>query len=275
MGRRRRRRNQTNPVAILVVVGVFVIMAFLKYILIAIGVVAGLAVLFYLIRFIVKIITENKKKKVYESTQYFLDTKIPYKKVRNKEGQWYEINCYEILKQELGNECKILTNTIIPRLDAINEFAEIDLLLFHNTGLYVLELKDYNGYVYGKKDNEKWSVGYSPETNKKIKGTHVYDFYNPIKQNEGHIKDLNKIFPYNYKSYIIFSENMIFNSYISNVTNINNFISVVKSSPVLSQEEIAKVEQIFETLKQYDLSSDENIKNQHIMRQNFNKKKYS
>jgi hypothetical protein len=268
MSRKSRYDNQKSKelLAAIVLVIIFII-AFYKYILIVLGTLVIAWLLYVTIKYWIL-------KRNYQKMQYYIDTQIPFKKIYRKKGKRFEIDCYEILKTEL-KECKILTNLIIPRLNAVNEFAEIDLIVFYNTGIYVLELKDYKGYVYGKKENYKWSVGYSVGSKKNNRETKVYEFQNPIKQNEGHISDLNRIKSYDYKNYVIFSKTMDFNSYIPNVLTIDKFIEIIKSNKTLPQSDLIERESIYELLRKYDLGNDDNIKNQHIMRQQYNNKKYN
>ncbi len=260
--------------AVLIVIGIIFIVAFLKYILIIAAIAAGIFLLYLIIKLIVRIISYNKSKKKYEETHYFKDKNIPFKEVYKDKGNKFEIYCYEELKNQLGSDIKILINTLIPRVDSINEYAEIDLIVFHNTGIYVLELKDYNGYVYGNKDNKNWTVGYPSDSKSKNKKDLTINFYNPIMQNEGHITDLRKVFDYNYLNYVVFSSKTIFRSYIDNVTSIDKFIEMLKSNIILSSQEIVQIEKAYLTIKDYDLSSNDNIKKQHIMRQKLNQSKY-
>jgi hypothetical protein len=265
----KRKNSKNSGISILIVFGSFILLSLLEYILIVLAVAAIIFIFGLIAIYLINIVGKIKLKRQYERSQYYIDTQIPFKRI-NKKGHWFEFECYEAIIKGLDYKCKIINNIIIPRLDSINEYAEIDLLIFHYTGIYVLELKDYKGYVYGKKENIKWNVGYSQN----YKNKKTYEFYNPIKQNEGHIQDLNKIKPFNYINYVIFSNSMVFNSYISNVVTINKFIDDVKTNQMLSNNEIMEVKQIYQTLKKYDLSNDESVKEQHVMRQEYNRRKY-
>ncbi len=68
------------------------------------------------------------------------------------------------------------------------EKTEIDMLMITPKGIFVFENKDYNGWVFGNSDDEQWTATYRGGWNRAKK----YRFYNPIKQNEGHIKALKK-----------------------------------------------------------------------------------
>lgn len=62
--------------------------------------------------------------------------------------------------------------------------TEIDNILIFRSGIYVIECKDYSGWIFGSSSNEYWtqtlSYGYQ--------GAHIKrQFYNPIHQNQSHI----------------------------------------------------------------------------------------
>ena len=73
---------------------------------------------------------------------------------------------------------KFLMNLQIPGL--YKEDTEIDLLYLHETGIYVFEVKHYKGTIYGKVEDDHWTQ-YFKTTKNNV-------FYNPVKQNRGHIK---------------------------------------------------------------------------------------
>ena len=75
---------------------------------------------------------------------------------------------------------KFLMNVQIPGL--YTEDTEIDLLYLHETGIYVFEVKHYKGTIYGKVEDDHWTQ-YFKTTKNNV-------FYNPVKQNRGHINAL-------------------------------------------------------------------------------------
>ena len=77
--------------------------------------------------------------------------------------------------------------------------TEIDLVWIHETGIYVIESKNYSGWIYGDLRQRNWTKTF-PKSKEK--------FYNPIWQNNGHISALQKILgnSYPYISVIVFSE---------------------------------------------------------------------
>ena len=64
-------------------------------------------------------------------------------------------------------------------------YSQIDLVVITNVGIIVFEVKDYSGWLFGKGYQDKW-------TKVLAYGRKKYRFYNPIKQNNGHITVLKK-----------------------------------------------------------------------------------
>ena len=64
-------------------------------------------------------------------------------------------------------------------------FSQIDIVVATKVGLIVFEVKDYAGWIFGKGRQNQWTqvLNY---------GNHKYRFYNPVLQNESHIKVLQK-----------------------------------------------------------------------------------
>jgi hypothetical protein len=82
-----------------------------------------------------------------------------------------------------------LRNVYVPRSDGST--SEIDLIYVTQKGLFVIESKNYIGYIFGNERNQNWvSTVYAGKTwygRKKIDKNH---FYNPIWQNKSHITAL-------------------------------------------------------------------------------------
>ncbi len=92
---------------------------------------------------------------------------------------------------------KILRNAYIPYNGST---AEIDIIMITEYGIYVIESKNYSGWIFGSEEQTYWTQS----LNKNSK----YKFYNPILQNQTHIKALSKYLSMNinnFQSYIVFS----------------------------------------------------------------------
>lgn len=89
-----------------------------------------------------------------------------------------------LAKYALGNNnvagyLKILCNVYVPYQ---GKTSEIDIILIHEKGIYVLESKNYSGWIFGSAEQKNWTQCFNK--NKK------YQFYNPILQNQTHINAL-------------------------------------------------------------------------------------
>lgn len=64
-----------------------------------------------------------------------------------------------------------------------NGHTQIDLVVPTNVGIFVFEVKDYSGWIFGNGNHDRW-------TQVLAYGREKHQFYNPIKQNAGHIEAL-------------------------------------------------------------------------------------
>lgn len=72
---------------------------------------------------------------------------------------------------------KALKNLYVPVSDGM--FTEIDCILVHVSGIYVIECKNYDGLVSGTTVQKQWNVSYN--------SGRTTVMYNPVRQNKGHI----------------------------------------------------------------------------------------
>ncbi len=88
-----------------------------------------------------------------------------------------------------GYRGTILRNVYVPKKNG--ETTEIDLLYLTQKGIFVLESKNYAGYIFGRERNQNWTstlyAGRDWLGRKKVEKHH---FYNPIWQNQSHIRYL-------------------------------------------------------------------------------------
>lgn len=116
--------------------------------------------------------------------EYFSSTSKSYIDMINDKGQYGEYLTYVALKN-LSGKRRFLFNLYIPAWG--KGTTEIDVLLIHESGLYIFESKNYSGWIFGTEDQRKWTQCLS--NGKKVQKIH---FYNPIMQNETHMKWLKK-----------------------------------------------------------------------------------
>lgn len=95
---------------------------------------------------------------------------------------------------------KFLFNCYIPKEDGT--MTEVDMILLHESGVYVLESKNYSGWIFGTEAQKQWTQTL-PVGKGKIRKEH---FLNPIIQNKVHLKWI--------QTYLKDFESLIFYSYI-------------------------------------------------------------
>ncbi len=138
-----------------------------------------------------------------------------------------------ILSQLDKSKFKVLNNIL---LKSNGHTSQIDHVVISDYGVFVLETKNYKGWIFGNENSEYWTqVIY----NNKVR------FYNPIKQNLGHISALKKClleFPnIEYKSIIVFTVNAdIKTTTNTDVIYSNQLISRIKEHSSINLAEIDK-----------------------------------
>lgn len=118
----------------------------------------------------------------------------------HEKGEYGEDKIYDILERIDGYKA-ILPNCYLPKGNG--ETAEVDLILLHESGIYVFESKNYSGWIFGSENQKYWTQSFSDRR----EGTKKYKFYNPLWQNDTHIRALQGILQdenVNIYSYIVF-----------------------------------------------------------------------
>ncbi len=100
-------------------------------------------------------------------------------------GYYGEFLVFCELYKNIPGACKILMNLEFPA--SFGRTTEIDLLMIHETGLYVFEVKHFKGKIYGQVDEERWTQYFRTSSNKVFK--------NPVKQNQYHIENVKRQYP--------------------------------------------------------------------------------
>lgn len=81
-----------------------------------------------------------------------------------------------------GRDGLVLRNVYVPKKDG--ETSEIDVLYITEKGIFVIESKNYSGWIFGDEKSKTWTTVLP----NKMKNR----FYNPIMQNRTHIRYLRK-----------------------------------------------------------------------------------
>ena len=169
-------------------------------------------------------------------------------KIKGKLGEMKSTN--ELNKLDRG-EYKVLDNVI---LYSDNKTHEIDNIVISKYGLFIIEMKNYIGKVVGSKDDNEW-VHYV--------GKNVNRFYNPVKQNYGHMKcvsdclklDMRYLIPV-----VVFSNDTYIDSnvkYVIHLKDVNKYIERHKKNMYLD------VDEIYEKLCKLNIK-DKSVKKRHV-----------
>lgn len=240
-------------------------------------------VLLLILALVIWVSVNNRKK--YKKTEYYLQTHNSYSQVHSDKGSRGEYYIYESISKLEGYK-KFLFNLYIPKETDKNKDAdtskddttELDVVMLHETGIYVFESKNYGGQIFGDEEADRDWIQKLPGK----RGTVIENkLYNPIWQNKGHIYWLRK-FINGWKlpvySYVVFSDR----SSLKGVTLTSGNHVVVRRSGLLSalRRNAAnvstslskeKIDKLYEKLYPHT-QTDDNVKKKHI--ENI-KKKYA
>lgn len=201
----------------------------------------------------------------YQST-YYLTTHIDYNTMIRDAGKNGEYLIFKSLQSHENIGGRFLFNCYVPKNRS--QTSEIDVILINPYGIFVFESKNYNGWIFGNEDDIYWT-----QCLNRGKISKTIKFYNPILQNQSHIKTLkyiigNKIPIY---SIIVFSDRCELKSIrtryteseVIKINEINQCINKIirETKEILSTEQII---QLYNKLYPYTQVSN-TVKQQHIV----------
>lgn len=77
--------------------------------------------------------------------------------------------------------------------EVVKKSTQLDHLIVSPYGIFVIETKNHKGWVFGDTNGKVWTQVLTGMNNDRAYGGHDhYTFYNPLKQNEGHIVALSQ-----------------------------------------------------------------------------------
>lgn len=127
--------------------------------------------------------------------------------------------------------------------------AQIDLVYINNQGIFIIEVKNWTGYVMGSENDDKWIRSVNRNgINKK------YEYNNPLKQNDYHIeifKNVTKIYK-NIHSLVVFSSNNAARLKMKNVVNITSipeYLNSIKIDESLKDKDIDDIYDVLMSIK--------------------------
>lgn len=104
-------------------------------------------------------------------------------KRQRQKGETGELITAQMLDRVRGYK-RVLHHVYVPKADGSGT-SEIDLVMIHEKGIIVVENKNYKGFIYGAEDDLYWTQVYGKREKR--------SFYNPVKQNQGHIRHLKRL----------------------------------------------------------------------------------
>jgi len=210
----------------------------------------------------------------YKNSNYCKITGNSFWKVFYDLGARGEYVIYKKLSELELSGAKFLFNLYLPRKKG--KTSEIDVLIIHSKGLFVIESKNYSGWIFGNEKQRQWTQTLPISYGR----SHKEYFYNPILQNQAHIRALRPLINDNIPIYsiIAFSDNCT----LKKVT-VNSDVLVTQydklryellyrignlQSEILNETEI---EEIYEKLLPYSQVTND-VKIQHIKNINLSNK---
>lgn len=239
-----------------------------------VGVLVVIPILILIIHHIVE--TRRSKKKTSYNDKKTLDNKEtkPFKEKNCSyfptpidSGRYGEYKVYEVLKTYERQGCRFLFNVYLPKNN--EETTEIDLLMISPKGIFVIESKNFSGYIFGDEKNPYWNQVKADE----LGGSVSNKFYNPIMQNNTHIRSLQEVLGYKYSVYsiVVFSEECILKDDIdlssgnTHVVTINDLKETVEAFYKYMSSDMSDfdIETVYNLLYPYTQVS-EKVKIKHI-----------
>ncbi|CAM3610440.1 nuclease-related domain-containing protein [Erysipelothrix urinaevulpis] len=157
--------------------------------------------------------------------------------------------------QSVNGYSKTLRNLYIP---TENGTTEIDLVYMNEYDVFVIENKNYSGWIFGSENNKYWTQSF---------GKKKYRFYNPIWQNAGHVQHLQKILPMNeLKPVVVFNEGCVLKKVDAGdnvVLHDHELKNYIINASYYKKYTVNQVQEIYEKLSMFSNQSN-TIKNKHI-----------
>lgn len=136
---------------------------------------------FFLIIFLLFLVCELIRAYFYKKTDYYKVTHNSYLSTTTDKGLYGEYQLYKALRCYENQGAKFLYNCYLPKKGGGT--TEVDLIMICSKGIFVFENKNYSGWIFGTEDSKTWTQ--TLPNGRKSRKEH---FYNPVMQNENHIR---------------------------------------------------------------------------------------
>lgn len=101
--------------------------------------------------------------------------KLLFPRIKGAIGEWQVNRTLNTLPAEAY---RVMSNLLIP--NGIGGLSQIDHLVVSRFGLFVIETKNWDGWIFGSEKEAKWKITY--------RGGGSRDVPNPLRQNWGHVQ---------------------------------------------------------------------------------------
>ncbi len=169
-------------------------------------------------------------------------------------GKIGEVSVAALLATLPKDDYITLNNIMIESQDST---TQIDHVVVSQYGVFVIETKNYSGWIFGKEADQYWT---------QTLGKRKSRFYNPKRQNYGHIKALQALLPTLSKeafvSIITFSNNCELKSKLSGVVYNSNLLREIKQHQVTLIPKY-QVESIADSISSANIN-DQHLRKQHV-----------
>lgn len=165
------------------------------------------------------------------------------------------------LLESLGGNVKIYNDLYVPKKNG--EMTQIDHILLSPNGIFVIETKNYTGWIFGSENQRNWTQAiYKKKSN----------FYNPVMQNNTHIKALQNYLNMDVTlhSIIVFSNAATFKfkepfqqAHVIQTKHLKRTIKQYTTQEI-SDEQLSRISKIFHTLIPETKQQKKEIKKRHL-----------
>lgn len=172
-------------------------------------------------------------------------------KVKGKIGETAVSGLLSSLDSE---EYKVLNDIMIRKKDG--KTTQIDHIIVSAYGIFVIETKNYSGWIFGKENDKYWTQVLNKRTKNK--------FFNPIFQNKGHINALKELIGKDipYYSIVAFSTKATLKNKMSNVVYMSQLKKAIRqyTDKAISKKEVINICNI---IKRANIL-DKEVKKEHV-----------
>jgi hypothetical protein len=193
---------------------------------------------------------------------------------KNVKGAVGELKVDIILRGFTFENCFSIRDLLLVR---DGKSTQIDNILFTYKKVYIIETKNYSGWIYGSEMGKSWTQTFN-FYGKVTKSS----FYNPLTQNYGHIKFFSKFFDLPLTSFVnivVFSNDAELKNiktdkhynYVVNLRDLKNLINDVEmnSEVIFDWEELERFEEAINSLDNSGIT--ENLKHKRNVKETVRK----